>query len=390
MWRIRQRLVLSRRWCIQAWAWGLFLALGLISTVLSPFPGRSFFGHSITANGWLYWLLLTGFTLSNSLILQRFPQLFYWQLRGMLIGSAIVALSIYPQLLNWKIDYTMHSGQLWPESRHVLMTAIYQDHQPIGLYSHRGYAGFTLAMSAVLSVIALLSRWLSVRTSLVLTCLYALTLSFVRVRGAVLAMLVGWAWLMLTSPSHRVLKRLMIVLALVGVLSFTWVTTERRVVDAEIYASTPFHIWLKHFTSDRIYLWQRAWKGIAERPLIGWGFSGYSIRDAIYSCPEDSKTVALYDYKILCQQKKRKFLVKAEPTKAHNLPLDLLLSTGLPGLFAYLVLLVNYMDNSRDPKSFYIPLALTYIVYVMTWYDTAQFSHLIWWLLSSQRNQSMM
>jgi O-Antigen ligase len=329
----RSSLPLTRQWLCQALGWCIFLIFGLISTLASPFPARSFWGHGITA---------------------AHPHLFYWQLRGILVGAVLVALSMYPQLLNWKIDYTIHSGQMWPGTSHVLATAVYQNHQPIGLYSHRGYAGFTLAMGAVLGIVSLKNQWLSKRVALYVSLLCAMTLSLAGVRGALLAMLAGWLWLVLTSPQSQLIRRMFIALSLIGLLSFGWVTVERRVGDSEIYASTRMEAVVRHFTSDRVYLWRKAWKGFLKRPWLGWGFSDYSMVDATFLCPEVTSPIALADYFVYCQMSSGEIIEKpAEAIKAHNLVLDEYVSLGILGASSYFLLVLLMLSVSPTPTQQY-------------------------------------
>jgi len=381
----RQPIRHPNQWKLQIFGWLALLASGIISTLLSPFPSRSFFGHSITADGWLYWLLIAGFVLTNSLILKQYPCLFPWQLRGILVGTTLVALSMYPQLLNWKLDYTADSGQLWPGTKHVLATGIYQDHQPVGLYSHRGYASFALAIASVLSLVALKKQWLLAGVALPLTVLHAITLSLARVRGAMLAMLLAWLWLAWTTPRHRPTQQLIITLSLIGLLSFGWTTMERRVINADFYASTPFRVALKHFTSDRIFLWQKAWQGILKRPWFGWGFSGYSIANTYYLCPEGTEPVILEDYFTHCQLETGETLqVSAKAIHAHNIFLDKYISLGVVGASIYLVLMSYYALGVLKAKPEILAFVITYTSYVLTWYDCGQLSHLGWWALSIQ------
>ena len=348
LWQTRRPLKLSNQWRLQAFGWMIFLIFGLISTLLSPFPGRSFFGHGITADGWLYWFLLAGLVLTNSFSTAALSPFISLAASRTVSGcGAGLHSACILNMLNWKLDYTIHSGQLWPETEHVLATAVYRNHQPIGLYSHRGYASFTLAMASVLSLVAMRNRWLSARVAIPLIILCSVTLSLSKVRGALLAMLAGWLWLTITAPQRQSIRRLLIALSLIGILSFSWATIERRVGNAEIYASTPFEIALKHFTSDRIYLWKKAWKGILDRPWLGWGFSGYSIADATYLCPKQSELIALEDYYAYCQLKTNKtkevIEVATESTKAHNLILDKYVSLGVFGASSYFLLLNCYI-----------------------------------------------
>ncbi|WP_407883977.1 hypothetical protein [Scytonema sp. NUACC26] len=131
--------------------WEIFLGVGLISTLTSPFPLRSLLGQEQMGDGLLYWVLIAIFTLSNTLLLRLHPELGRSQLQGLVIGSVILAISIFPQAINWKIDYTVTSGQILREN--ILASTIFQNQQPIGLYSHRGHASFVLAATAVMTLV---------------------------------------------------------------------------------------------------------------------------------------------------------------------------------------------------------------------------------------------
>jgi hypothetical protein len=387
LWQKRQQVIPLRGWWYQACAWSIFLAFGLVSTVLSPFPIRSLIGHEITADGLLYWFLMAGFVLTNNLVLKQYPNLLHWQLRGILVGATLVALSIYPQLANWKLDYTVHSGQLWTETEHILVTAVYRDHQPIGLYSHRGYAAFTLAIASVLSLGALQSFLLPARVALPVMILCAVTLSLAKVRGAIAAMLAGWLFLALSAPQHAPTKRTLILLSLIGVLSFSWVTVERRVRDADIYASTPFGVAVKHFTSDRVYLWQKTWSRFLERPWIGWGLNGYSIADATELCPEETFPVVLEDYYVQCQsQSLQTTTIEIKAIKAHNILLDWMISIGIPGTISYISLILSSIQGNKESQGIRLGLLICYQFYGITWFDCAQITHLGLWGLSTSVN----
>jgi hypothetical protein len=102
-------------------------------------------------DGWLYWVALALFTLSNTLLLKLHPQLLSSQLQGLLIGGIIVAISTIPQIIDWRIDDTATMGQIIRPD--VNASSIFQGQQPIALYSHRGHAAIALATIAILSII---------------------------------------------------------------------------------------------------------------------------------------------------------------------------------------------------------------------------------------------
>ena len=112
-------------------------------------------------DGWLYWLLIAAFTLSNSLLLIVQPQLINSQFQGLLIGGIILSLSIFPQIIDWRIDYTAKMGQQIRGD--VLASSIFQGQQPIGLYSHRGHAAIVLALTAVTAMVGWFWRFTSTK-----------------------------------------------------------------------------------------------------------------------------------------------------------------------------------------------------------------------------------
>jgi hypothetical protein len=383
VWEQRKQIVLTQYWCRQAIGWLTFLFFGVFSTLLSPFPTRSLLGHNITADGLLYWCLIAIFVLTNNLLLQWRPNLFQWQLRGILVGATLVALSILPQLFDWQIDYTFHSWKLWVGTDHILMSGVFQNHQPIGLYSHRGYAAFTLAISSVIALVALKNFWIPPYIASPLMGLYVLMLMLTEVRGAIVAMLVGWFWFWLRLLGKDRLIWVLVLLSLISLLVIGSATSTRRVSNLENY-SFPSHVaMLKHFTSDRHGLWSKAWQGFKERPWIGWGFSGYTMADAFQSCPHETVVTALDEYYFYCQAADGQSLkVDGGATKAHNLVLDWLVSLGILGAGTYLILLGFLILSVAKFGIGLEAIAITYVVYTLTWFDCGQISHLGWWVLS--------
>lgn len=88
---------------------GIFFDCGSDFYPQQSFPG-TFFLEDQMGDGWLYWLLISIFSLTNRLLLKLHPELFRCQMRGLLIGGAVVAVSVFPQVVNWQIDYTATSG----------------------------------------------------------------------------------------------------------------------------------------------------------------------------------------------------------------------------------------------------------------------------------------
>jgi hypothetical protein len=109
LWSERKNFKLPQSWKVSKLLWEIFLGVGLISTVISPYPIRSLLGQEQMGDGLLYWLLIAIFTLSNALLLACYPVWARAQLQGLVIGGVILAISIFPQMINWRIDYTATS-----------------------------------------------------------------------------------------------------------------------------------------------------------------------------------------------------------------------------------------------------------------------------------------
>lgn len=344
---LAHKLHLSKVWKVAAMLWGLFIFIGAIATINSPNSVRSLLGQSTAKDGLLYWGLIALFTLSNALVLKFKPEIGRSQLKGLVIGGAILALSIVPQTINWHIDYTATSGQLLKS--HILQSTIYREQQPIGLYSHRGFASFTLAAVGIIALVGWRSSWINKRFGVVACAVIVSALLLTQTRAGLLAFVVGTGYLL--GKKHY---KLILSGAIACILAITLLSTTRNINNHSI---------ADQITSNRTYLWKISFTRIKMRPL-GWGFDGFEIA---YPHLPDGK-------------------IKTEPitaTKAHNLFIDTALSVGIIGLVAYLGLIslcLWYVVKSpyRDIGA----VAIAYLVFTFTWYESAQYTHIFWWSLS--------
>ncbi|WP_375512751.1 O-antigen ligase family protein [uncultured Nostoc sp.] len=343
----QHKLKLSKLWKIAGFLWGLFLLVGAIATINSPEPMRSLLGQSIAKDGLLYWGLIALFTLSNALVLKLKPEIAKQQLKGLIIGGVILGLSIFPQILNWHIDYTVTSGQLFKS--HILKSSIYREQQPIGLYSHRGFASFTLAAVGIIALVGWRSSWINKRFAAVTCAVIIPALLFTQTRAGLLAFVVGAGYLL--GRKHY---KLIFVGAIACILIITTFSQTRNVNNDSI---------ISNLTSNRDYLWKISTTRIKMRPF-GWGFDGFEI--AYPHLPDGT--------------------IKTEPitaTKAHNLFIDTALSVGIIGLAVYLGL-INFClwyvlkSSYRDIGA----VAIAYLIFTFTWYECAQYTHIFWWSLS--------
>jgi len=369
LWEDRKDLKLPQSWKISRLLWEIFLGIGLIATLVSPEPWRSLFGQEQMGDGLLYWVLIAIFTLSNNLLLRLHPELARSQLIGLVIGGVILALSIFPQVINWRIDYTATSGQLMQSN--ILASTIFQNQQPIGLYSHRGHASFVLAAVAVMTLVGLQWQWINTRLAATAGILIIPALLLTQTRAGLLALLVATIYLL-----GRKYYKLLVPATLVCLLIIGIATSTRQMNNLPL---------IKQITSNRVDLWQMANYRISLRPLLGWGMDGFGtayshVRPGI----KITKVIRLGDFSFDYQDENGQIKTAQLPTtKAHNLILDTTLSVGLLGLASYLALLGWYLwQVIKSPYRGIEAVFIAYLAFTFTWFECAQFTHLAWWSLS--------
>ncbi|MDB9518058.1 O-antigen ligase family protein [Roseofilum reptotaenium CS-1145] len=375
LWKSGETLHIPKSWFTSKLLWEIFLLIGFISTLLSPFPIRSLFGQDQMGDGWLYWLLIAAFTLSNTLVLKRYPQLLPAQLYGFLIGGILLALSTFPQLIDWRIDYTATTGQLLRD--HILVSTIFQNHQPIGFYSHRGHAAFVLAALGVMAVACRQLRWVSLPTTVTIIIPIAIALFLANTRMALVAFIFGILYLSGRKYYRRLIPLILVVILMIGVM-----TTTRQISGLS---------GIKQMTSDRMYLWELATRGIGKRPLFGWGFNGFGIAYPYIRSPKDTPNVVRLghlSYDVVSENGSLRTLPLIT-YKAHNLILDTILSVGILGMLSYTALWgYGIFLVVRSPNGKLLAVAIAYWVFTLTWFECAQFTHIACWTLSLGINTS--
>ncbi|MEH1903334.1 MAG: O-antigen ligase family protein [Nostoc sp.] len=371
LWEDRKDLKLPQSWKINRLLWEIFLGIGLITTLASPFPWRSLFGQEQMGDGLLYWLLIAIFTLSNNLLLRLHPELARSQLIGLVIGGVILAISIFPQAINWRIDYTATSGQMMQSN--ILASTIFQNQQPIGLYSHRGHPSFVLAAVAVMTLVGWQWQWqwINTRLAAIAGTLIIPALLLTQTRAGILALLVATIYLLGRQHYKLLVRATLVCLLIIGIVS-----TTRQINNLPL---------IKQITSDRVDLWQLANYRISQRPLLGWGMDGFGTAYSYVRLGKKiTKVIRLGDFSFDYQDENGQIKTAELPTtKAHNLILDTTLSVGLLGMASYLALLGWCLwQVIKSPYRGIEAVFIAYLAFTFTWFECAQFTHLAWWSLS--------
>lgn len=370
LWKKRPTLTIDKSWVNSLKLWGIFISIGAISTAASPFPLNSFFGQNQMGDGWLYWLLIATFTLSNTLLLKLHPEGVRSQLLGLIIGGIILALSTIPQIIDWRIDYTATMGQIIRAD--VNASSIFQGQQPIGLYSHRGHAAIALATIAIISIIGWLFKLTSDRFTAIALIIIAPALIFTSTRAAILGLVIA-----LFYELGRKYYKLILALLLISAIALCGMTVTRP-----LDWNQPS---VQQVISSRSPMWALSLQGIKKRPFFGWGFDGFGIAYPYIRNPKKTPIVVnldefTYDYITINEQ----ISTREIPTyKAHNLILDTTLSIGILGLISYAFLWGYYIYLAIE-SSFpgMEAIAIAYLIFSLTWFDSAQYAHIPWWTLS--------
>ncbi len=403
-------------WGWAALLWGLYLGLGLLSVYYSPIRAdNALMPNNEMGDGWVYWAYVAAFVLGNALVLKRFPQLFKAQLYGFLVAGLLTGLAVVAQTIDWRLDFTQTMGKVVPNSQSVgglLYSNIYGGQMPIGLTSHRGHAGFIVAAIAVLVLVCLARGWVAKRYGWPLYLLMLLSVYLTSTRGVQVAFVAGLIYLLIRFWRTKIIRR-MVLLAFVplvigGAGLYGAVALGLPSVTRSLPTLTTLFTDPDTFVSFRFEYAQVAIDGIRERPLLGWGYNGFALAFP-YVNDFDKK------WKTKLAHKKGKLepgesivyemdtlrgtdhyyfryigtdgllhLGRVLSNKAHNLIFDLWVSLGLGGLVTYLLLLGIFVGVTARGEGWGLEaVAVVYLVYTLTWFESAQFSHLTWWALSA-------
>lgn len=382
------------------WALGAsagFLVAGVAATLLSPQPIWSWTGYPSVGDGLRFWALGVAFAWAVFLALEArilSPQVLSGAL---LLALGLHALAIFPQVWDWKLDYTATQGQTYVRCFDASHTDCYEDpnatasgihrvQMPIGLTPHRGHAAGVLALLGLFAAGLYLKS--PRRGLLLLFALGALALWFTQTRGGWLALwapLVALALFLAWRRSPAFLPALG--LLTVGGLTYGvyWGAGQVGLYETRRFPELGFSLsQTDAYSSGRLELWRTAVQALPLRPLLGWGFDGYARaypyavdwngeeRHLLPVALQPPVRVVLGEDRILYLEdaQGQRLLAPSPFAKAHNLLLDLLLSVGLLGGVAYLLWMGLGLAASSWPKLPWTLVLVGYLAYGLTWYDS--------------------
>ncbi len=374
-----------------------FILAGAAATFLSPQPIWSWTGYPSVGDGLRFWALGVAFSWAVFLALEAGVLSPQGIARALLLALGLHALAIFPQVWDWRLDYTATQGQTYVRCFDAAQTDCYENpdatasgvhraQMPIGLTSHRGHAAGVLALLGLFAAGLYLQR---PRGSLLLLfTLAALALWFTQTRGGWLALwgpLVALAFFLAWRRSPAFLPAL----GLLAVGGFTyglyWGAGQVGLYETRRFPELGLSLsQTDAYSSGRLELWRTAVQALPVRPLLGWGFDGYA-RAYPYAVDWNGadhhrlpvalrppvRVVLGEDRLIYLEDSQGQRLLAPSPfAKAHNLLLDLLLSVGLLGGVAYLFWLGLGLAASSWPKLPWALMLAGYLAYGLTWYDS--------------------
>ncbi len=411
----RPRLSPPPAWGWAALLWGAYLGFGLLSVYYSPVRAdNALMPNNEMGDGWVYWAYVAAFVLGNALLLKRFPQLFKLQLYGFLAAGLVTGLAVALQTIDWRLDFTATMGKVGynTDAIKLLYSNIYKGQMPIGLTSHRGHAGFIVAAIAVLALVCLARGWVAKRYGWLLYLLLLVSVYLTSTRGAQAAFAAGMLYLLIRFWRTKQARRTVLLAFVPFVVGGAGLLGAAALGAPNVTRSLPSIAMLSTnpgaFTSFRLDYWRIAADGVRERPLLGWGYDGFGLAFPYVNDFEKKFKQKLaprkgpiaagepkvfevdqlrgtdhYYFRYLSTDGKA-HLGGVLSNKAHNLILDLWVSLGLGGLVTYLLLLGLFIGVTARGEGWGLEaVAVVYLVYTLTWFESAQFSHLTWWALSA-------
>ncbi|MBO9999771.1 MAG: hypothetical protein J7641_12345 [Cyanobacteria bacterium SID2] len=126
-------------------------------------------------------------------------------------------------------------------------------------------------------------------------------------------------------------------------------------------------------------------RGIQKKPWFGWGFDGFGVAFIhVKKIPGLIEIVSIDDFKFTYRHRDRSLrqdLVRS--SKGHNIILDSIVSVGILGASIYSILWIFYLNRLFKSRHNRLAIAaMVYLIFTLTWFECAQYTHLAWWTLS--------
>jgi len=316
---------ISRRYF---WPTMALLIFGAVSLFFSVNPANSYQGLSDRQQGYrtcLFYAWWFSFLFCNLVTAQDFDkklERIFWVIMG---SSFLVGLYAVLQILG--IDFVA-----WTEPPFVT-------HRATSTLGQPNYLGSYLLLVIPLSIYGLVRyRQRLVRFALgLLLALQLVALVVTGSRAAWLGLLGSLGFLALWrlsgfwSKLPAAKKRLTIAISVLAVILLSWLLLQNNYIARRLEGITNFR---QGSVSVRFNFWSGALKSIAQKPLLGYGLENQGEEFIKYYQANWAETG----------------FVNASTNRAHNLILDILLTTGIVGLILYLWLYGSFFRWSGQNR----------------------------------------
>lgn len=393
------------------------LAIVIVARGLLEPSSTGWFGYLPLPEGALFHLSLCVAFLLVTWLGSHLPVLRRVVVTSVVLVAVVASLLAIPQKFDWRMDYVYPGGPDVGDLDVPTASGVYRGQSPNSVFWHRGHLGIVAAVGLIVASAANLRRTgrraRAATTFAVVVTAVALVISDTRAPqlagaigvavlwvaahgfGVVRARVTGsvaerWRWFL----ARQVLP--VLAGALIGlVLSFA--TGGGRgmsvvgLVSGEAAASD-----VLTSTTGRAYPWSLAWGAWLEKPLFGHGFFHFHrvmaadvVARAVERGDLDPGAAARMEVREGSVQVRRDdgtlWSGRLWGTKPHNFVLEHLVNMGLVGLLAVLVFLGSIVVAGlwrRRPVV--LAVMACWLVYLWFWYESIQYSPLVWVLLASQ------
>lgn len=293
------------RWNYLSGSLVIYLAIAGFSTITSADPSKSFIGTTERTFGF-YHLLHYGFLFFAAIIALKTHR--HWNI---LFGLSL-AVGLYAAL-NMLLPVLLVATMPPTVAGNPLFLAAY-------LMLHIFFAAYLMILTK--------NRWIRVFLGIIIF-IFIVTILLSGVRGVFVG-LVAAAGFLLTVAAWRLKKNRLHLIGLIVIFiaaySLVFVNRDLPFVRSNSILSRVTNFSLADETiKARFSMWKMAFKGIQERPLLGWGRENYSLVFNKY-------------FDISFEQAN---VGEAWEDRTHNIFIEELIDGGFIGLFGYLVLFAS-------------------------------------------------
>ncbi len=375
-WSLFEQVFNQHKWLWLTWI--AALVVGTLSTILSPFPERSFWAHPELRDGLFFWAVLLLVAVGASFVARFNSQAVRSAEAGVVAGVALHALVMIVQVIDWRFDFTATSFVTNSVYSEMLASTVWKSQMPIGLYLHRAQASYMVGLTALCLLIYLprITASKKEKPVLVFIGLLICVLILGNSRGVLIPFALAFLlilWQKLQSFGVNLRKQVWKRAAVLGLAVIFFATTIGIVFQLKRPIVHESAGKINVISGGRWEYWQNSLKLVRDRPVLGWGFNGYGVgAPTLERCARSAgnKVTEVLDYNFVCHMADGSVRVfHSFAAKAHNWVLDQIVAFGLDGAIAWFLFIGSLFAALM--RQGLAALALYAFIYLLFWYDTS-------------------